>query len=204
MSKKFLISVLLTFFVLNTSALALTNKVFTDEGVFASWYSKEVKDLTSKNIIQGYKDGSFKPDNNITRAESAVIIDRAYDDLIEQMSEAMMAYDELGDVKFDIQVDSNSTPKVALAMAIAKIRELENFKPSDLEADGLVLEYDFRKLTGKNIPQGYEVYQKSSLPTYEYYVHWITDQTVPESGDINKMHIDRWYGPFEPSVWYMN
>lgn len=203
MSKKFLISVLLTFFILNTTALALTDKVFTDQGVFASWYSKEVKDLTSKNIITGYKDGSFKPDQNITRAESAVIIDRAYDDLMEQMSEIMMAYDELEDVKFDIQVDSNSTPKVALAIAMAKLRELDNFKPSDLEADGLVLEYDFRKLSGKNIPQGYEVYQKSSLPTYEYYVHWLADEYVPESGG-EKTHIDQWYGPFEPSVWYMN
>lgn len=196
MSKKFLISVLVTFFILNTTALALTDKVFTDQGIFASWYSKEVNDLTSKNIITGYKDGSFKPDQNITRAETAVIIDRAYDDLMEQMSEIMMTYDELADVKFDIQVDSNSTPKVALAMAIAQLKELDNFTP--------VFDMDFEKLSGKNIPEGYEVYQLTTLPTYEYYVHWLTDEAVPESGESTKLHIDQWYGPFEPSVWYMN
>ena len=32
--------------------------------------------LTSKNVINGYKDGTFKPNNPITRAEMAVILGR--------------------------------------------------------------------------------------------------------------------------------
>lgn len=40
-------------------------------------YYKEVEYLTSKNIITGYSDGTFKPTNKLTRAHAAVIISRA-------------------------------------------------------------------------------------------------------------------------------
>lgn len=202
MSKKFLISVLLSFFVLNTAALALTNKVFTDEGVFASWYAKEVKELSDRKIITGYKDGSFRPDNLVSRAENAVIVDRAYNDIIDQMGEAMMAYDGLKDVIFEKpNTDDVSTPKVALAMAIAQLKPLENFSLKQL-GDKAELS-DVVKLKASNLPKGYLVYRLSTLPTYEYYVNWVSDEVVPESGG-EIAHFDKWYGPFEPSLWYMN
>lgn len=40
-------------------------------------YYKEVEYLTSNNIITGYSDGTFKPNNKLTRAHAAVIISRA-------------------------------------------------------------------------------------------------------------------------------
>ncbi|KOS66640.1 hypothetical protein AEA09_18070 [Lysinibacillus contaminans] len=40
-------------------------------------YFKEVEYLTSNNIITGYSDGTFKPNNKLTRAHAAVIISRA-------------------------------------------------------------------------------------------------------------------------------
>jgi len=39
-----------------------------------AWYSQSVKYLTSINIVKGYPDGTFKPDNPITRAEFATMI----------------------------------------------------------------------------------------------------------------------------------
>jgi hypothetical protein len=37
-----------------------------------------IKQLASNNIITGYSDGTFRPDNNITRAETVVIICKAF------------------------------------------------------------------------------------------------------------------------------
>lgn len=35
------------------------------------WAAKQIKDLTEKGVIVGYPDGSFQPDDNVTRAEFA-------------------------------------------------------------------------------------------------------------------------------------
>lgn len=40
-------------------------------------YYKEIEYLTSNKIITGYSDGTFRPDNKLTRAHAAVIISRA-------------------------------------------------------------------------------------------------------------------------------
>lgn len=40
------------------------------------WSSEYVTVLNSKNIINGYEDDTFKPDNNITRAEYYAVINR--------------------------------------------------------------------------------------------------------------------------------
>lgn len=41
------------------------------------WAQKAIADLTNKDIINGYPDGTFKPENNITRAEFAKVISLA-------------------------------------------------------------------------------------------------------------------------------
>ena len=38
------------------------------------WAASEIEDLAGKDIIDGFPDGSFKPENNVTRAEFAKII----------------------------------------------------------------------------------------------------------------------------------
>lgn len=42
------------------------------------WAEKTIKNLIDKNIINGYPDGTFKPNNNITRAEFVKIIVNAF------------------------------------------------------------------------------------------------------------------------------
>lgn len=44
------------------------------------WYATAVETLASRGILGGYEDGSFRPSNNITRAEFAAIASR-FDDL---------------------------------------------------------------------------------------------------------------------------
>ncbi|HEX9060568.1 MAG TPA: S-layer homology domain-containing protein, partial [Clostridia bacterium] len=43
------------------------------------WAEKYIKGLMEKGIVNGYADGTFKPDYNITRAEASVIIVKALD-----------------------------------------------------------------------------------------------------------------------------
>lgn len=45
----------------------------------STWYTYAVVNASKKGIIQGYTDGSFKPDNNMTRAEMAVVAKRTFD-----------------------------------------------------------------------------------------------------------------------------
>lgn len=45
------------------------SEVFAFSDLKGHWSSDYVKELSSKNIISGYKDGTFKPDNSITKAE---------------------------------------------------------------------------------------------------------------------------------------
>lgn len=40
------------------------------------WAYEAIRDLSDKGIINGYEDGSFKPDEPITRAEVATIVAR--------------------------------------------------------------------------------------------------------------------------------
>ncbi|MBL4694495.1 S-layer homology domain-containing protein [Candidatus Gracilibacteria bacterium] len=40
------------------------------------WYADSVESLVDKEIVEGYSDGTFRPSNNVNRAELAVIIDQ--------------------------------------------------------------------------------------------------------------------------------
>lgn len=46
-----------------------------DSGSFASGY---IQSAAEKSIISGYQDGTFKPDNKVTRGEMALLINRAF------------------------------------------------------------------------------------------------------------------------------
>jgi len=47
---------------------------FVDSNDIGTWAQQQVATLVAKNIISGYEDGTFKPGNNITRAEVAKIV----------------------------------------------------------------------------------------------------------------------------------
>lgn len=57
------------------TVLAATS-AFTDKGSFAAWFAPSVEKMQYNEIISGYPDGSFKPENNVNRAELAVILDQ--------------------------------------------------------------------------------------------------------------------------------
>lgn len=42
------------------------------------WYAEDLKKCVAAGVIGGYEDGTFKPDNNVTREEAAAMFQRAY------------------------------------------------------------------------------------------------------------------------------
>ena len=52
-----------------------TPKAFTDVKM-TDWYYSAVSTMSEHGMIDGYNDGSFKPDNNITRAELVTMLTR--------------------------------------------------------------------------------------------------------------------------------
>lgn len=66
--------------VFSKDAIFNNNLNFKDISTNNKFY-KEIKKLYNSGIITGYEDGTFKGNNNITRAESAALIKRFYHDI---------------------------------------------------------------------------------------------------------------------------
>ena len=61
--------------LLDSTAFGPYNSTFTDVAD-ASWYGPAVKTLASFGVINGYADGSFKPNGSVTRAEFVTMLVR--------------------------------------------------------------------------------------------------------------------------------
>ncbi|WP_068773391.1 S-layer homology domain-containing protein [Paenibacillus sp. FJAT-26967] len=61
---------------LGIADLAGSSSGYSDIGASA-WYSSDVKAAAQAGLIQGYEDGTFRPEQEINREEAAVIIQRA-------------------------------------------------------------------------------------------------------------------------------
>lgn len=69
MKKKIIPIVVMSMFISSSSVFAFSD---TD----SHWAKDSIQELAKTNIVKGYEDGTFKPDNNMTRAEVATIINR--------------------------------------------------------------------------------------------------------------------------------
>jgi len=59
---------------INTTALA--TGVFTDDNEFADWNRDSIHTMNSNGIMTGFEDGRFGPNEPVTRAQLAVVLDR--------------------------------------------------------------------------------------------------------------------------------
>lgn len=71
---------------------------FADTAEIGSWASLAVAQAVEAGIVTGYGDGSFRPAANITRAELAVMIARAYGSNIETDASAPTGFADDGDI----------------------------------------------------------------------------------------------------------
>ena len=75
---KKLVSMVLTFFIIMTSVCAFAKFNDIDENTL-SWAGEAISALSDKGIINGYGDGTFRPDGNVTRAEFAKMLTMSFD-----------------------------------------------------------------------------------------------------------------------------
>jgi S-layer homology domain len=61
------------------AATPANNQVAQASDVAGNWAEPFIKALVEKEIIKGYPDGTFKPDQPVTRAEFAALLNRAFD-----------------------------------------------------------------------------------------------------------------------------
>jgi hypothetical protein len=69
-----ILAIALLFTFSSLPPLKTVNAVSFSDVNSSYWAADEIGDLASDGILNGYPDGSFKPDNNVTRAEFAKII----------------------------------------------------------------------------------------------------------------------------------
>jgi hypothetical protein len=63
----------------NGQTTPAANQVAQASDIAGNWAEPFIKALIEKDIIKGYPDGTFKPDQPVTRAEFAALLNRAFD-----------------------------------------------------------------------------------------------------------------------------
>lgn len=113
--------------------------VMSSVGVFAAFsdvpstasYEKAVTSLNQLGIIKGYEDGTFKPDNDVTRAEFTAMLMRSmgYGDIGSAVS-AELPFSDVSDQDSDI---SWSIPNISTAFKMGIVNGYEDgtFRPKD-------------------------------------------------------------------------
>ena len=98
MKKRFTLIALATFLLLN-STVCFAQSSFSDLTEFHTWAEPQIEEMTTLGIIKGYTDGSFRPDQAITKTEALVLISRAAGFISENYDTFKMASSErYGDV----------------------------------------------------------------------------------------------------------
>lgn len=77
MQKRLIIACILTLLVINV------NIVFAYTDTEGHWAEHDISTLSSYGIITGYQDGTFMPNNNLTRAELITIINRMLNNTVQ-------------------------------------------------------------------------------------------------------------------------
>lgn len=188
MRKNVLIAASLLFFISGVTAFAVASTRFTDEAQFADWYKSSAYVVNSWGVMNGYADGRFGPDDAVTRAQMAVMLNK-YD---QHVSQNQISADELQDILSELlnYQDSNisSAFKVPVIMAEAGLKQMSG-PPAGIGSEIKIMEDD--RGEPLNLPKGYTLYERPSY-VYSYYLHYVGPRA---EGDV-VMDRDQWYGPF--------
>ncbi|OXM87601.1 hypothetical protein CF651_04570 [Paenibacillus rigui] len=72
------VTLLLRVHIVDTQALSAGVPVFKDQELLPEWSKEAVHKGTAVGIIEGYPDGAFRPNNEISRAEMAVLLSKSF------------------------------------------------------------------------------------------------------------------------------
>lgn len=199
-AKGLLIGVMLTMSMGTGYAIS---QQFNDYSSIPEWAKGSVQKMADSGIITGYQNGNFGPNDAVTRAQLATILDRYNNNDSTDYSRVFMNFKHLENVTLDYETRT----ALALAMSGAKKTEGPNkgndyalgsactFKDANLEEYGMI-----KQIASIGIPKSYTVYNCEGDPHYGggRYVHHLYTGGIPGSGGSGT--IDAWYGPFAPDI----
>lgn len=139
--KKYILSILTLAVLTSQSAFAYFNDLPANH-----WANKQITALTEKNIVVGYPDGSFHPDENVTRAEFASMAIKA---LGQEETNVFQP------IKF-IDIDSSYWAYEAIQKAvyfdlISNNKDSEHFRPEDSVSRAEAINIAVNSLTTEQI-----------------------------------------------------
>lgn len=159
-------------------------KIFDDEGDIADWAKKAVTKMKNTGVINGYSDGSFGPNNYVTRAELATMLDRYSKKIVnENIHEFVFALDRAG----YLNLKEDKSVQAALIMAEAGYYMLD--EPPIGYNNGKPDPDEFYESEDVVLPSGYAYYHE--VP-YEFYLRYNGDRNVGQ----DSTPVDEWFGPF--------
>lgn len=211
MNKK--LPLLIGAFLLTVATTYAAVTTFTDESSFAGWYKDAVKNMQNAGVVTGYADGSFKPDQSVSRGELSLMLDRYGEKVVDPkvkeasggLTEAMVDekikayFDEHKDDYFNAYIDdviSNINKfadqdidyKTFVIMAESGLRRLSEMPTTEIEL-----------AASAKLPEGYSIYRdkldENVQDSYDpfYYLNFKGEITPPFGLPFD---VDYWYGPF--------
>jgi len=182
-------------FAASTYALSPPMFTFNDDADFAPWYSGAVYHFESEGVITGYADGNFKPNQNITRGEMALVLQRFEEKILNEKIESLS------------QNNSDSDFVWSIDNVIDNMRRFEG-QDIDHKTSIIIAESGLRRLRlppeshkievkdeDANVPEGYEVYLYDASNGHEaptVYLHYTGFRSFGDYLDT----VDEWFGPF--------
>jgi hypothetical protein len=199
-TKGLLIGVMLTMSMGTGYAIS---QQFNDYSSIPEWAKGAVQNMANRGVITGYQNGNFGPNDAVTRAQLATVLERYNDNYSVDYSRVLMNFKHLEDADLNYEVTT------ALALAISGAKKTEgpsktngyalgatcNFKDGNLQDYGMI-----KKITSSGVPKSYTVYNCEGDPHYGggYYIHHLYTGGIPGSGGSGT--IDAWYGPFAADI----
>lgn len=203
---KKIFALVLSFAIVFSNVAALG---FSDTDSVA-WAENAIDFLVSKGIVNGYEDGSFRPQNNVTRAEFAKIICLSFDRSImtdgfdANVDTSHWAYDYISDT-FDVvytygkeyKPDDYAT-RAEIAYALANVLELEitgedmNLRFSDWDSVEEDMKNKVASAVSAGLMEGYEngeirgdgfVTRAEIAMLIVRAMNYTPQNTLPDSGD---------------------
>lgn len=157
----------------------------TDYDDLADWNEDAVQGLYEKDIITGYEDGSFQPNNYITRAEVAVILDRFETHMEGQIGNIVDALNDLGYIDFenDPYLYALIFAESGYSVASGNPYDDEDYHCNKNDSWNQI-EYEYND----DFPMNYTVHHCG----YDFWLHYEGDRYMGQED----APYDQWFGPF--------
>ncbi|MCK9479446.1 MAG: S-layer homology domain-containing protein [Firmicutes bacterium] len=190
-------ALIVAFFVFSIMTLSSVAATFPDILERHSWAAEHIEDMVKRGLLKGYTDGTFKPDNPISKLEAVILAARilgvTYQENDEFAEAALAAYeDELA--AFDIQYKKEAA--YLLYRGCIRISELPSYI-GDTVKNTAMNRHEVAKLLTK-VMGGETEAQSNPIVILDYaddgeipaaskpYVRFITDKGIMKGMEDNK------------------